>query len=109
MCRYKLKSITVSDGEVRLNVLESGSRSRDWFQGIIEHAEGQSVFKQLCQTGRMLYDGQLQFAKSSECKAKRVYDSCKRRHGTWRKHYHDKDEKKYRERFASEFARRMCA
>lgn len=108
MSDYRVKGITIDDGKVYLTVRESGTKVRGWVRGTIGNMEGQSVYKQLCMTGRMLYDGRLKLAKSSRCQAKKAYESCKRRHGTWRSNYDDRDEKMRRERFAREFARRMC-
>lgn len=106
---YNVRSITIMDGDVMLDASQSDSKPREYFKGVLDGYRGQSVHKQLAEVGRMLYCGDIQFTKSSRCRAKQVYDSCKRRHGTWKTHYLDGNGKKYRERFASEFARRMCA
>lgn len=103
---YNVRSITIRDGDVMLDASESDAN--EFFRGVLDGFEGQSIHKQLAEVGRMLYCGDLQFVKSSRCRARSVYESCKRRHGTYRSHYSD-ESKKYRERFASEFARRMCA
>lgn len=106
---YNIRNIAIRDGDVMLDASQSDSKPCEYFKGVLDGYDGQSVHKQLAEVGRMLYCGDLQFAKSSRCRAKQVYESCKRRHGTWRSHCFDGSVKKYRERFASEFARRMCA
>lgn len=106
---YLVRNITIRDGDVILNVATSDSRHKKYFRGTLDELEGASIHKKLVEVGRMLYCGDLQFKKSSDCKAKTVYDNCKRKHGTYRNHFNTKDSKKYRERFASEFARRMYA
>lgn len=106
---YNVRNITISGGEVMLTVADSGSGNRGFYRGTLVGFEERGTHAKLTEIGRMLYCGDLQFVKTARCKAKDVYDRCKRRHGTLRSHYHDRSYKKYRERFASEFARRMCA
>lgn len=112
MSHYKIKSITVKDDTVIIYAQASNVSPREWFRSPIMGHENDSLYKQFQIVGRELYDGGFQFPKWVKCHAKTVYDNCIQRFGTWRQRRDVPFTKEYnekRERFAREFARRMCA
>lgn len=109
MCSYRIYDIRIFPDHIAILNNAGVSTSKLIFEGHMYVRDHADTFKYLAELGRDLYEGRKMFAKTSKCKAKKVYENCKRRHGTSRNHIDDPNAKKYRERFASEFARRMCA
>lgn len=106
MCNYKIYDLRV--GKDRVTLIDNGGiDTKLRFEDVRFAHNRRELFKHLSAIGRDLYDGTIMFADSSKCSAKKVYDKCKSRHGSRREH--EKNASKYRERFACEFARRMCA